>query len=100
MDMELTALDVDDAVEKIGTLAVKRMQERVAAASDMSELYGDDGQYHSELVDDVLQQAALETLMCDLPTVTTGITLHLTQSEEAWKVIPDRALINALSGRG
>ena len=100
MDMELTALDVDDVVEKIGTLAVKRMQERVAAASDMSELYGDDGQYRPDLVDDVLQQAALETLMCDLPTVTTGITLHLTQSGEAWKVIPDRALINALSGRG
>ena len=100
MDMELTALDVDDVVEKIGTLAVERMQERVAAASDMSELYGDDGQYRPELVDDVLQQAALETLMCDLPTVTTGITLHLTQSGEAWKVIPDRALINALSGRG
>ena len=100
MDMELTALDVDDVVEKIGTLAVKRMQERVAAASDMSELYGDDGQYRPELVDDVLQQAALETLMCDLLTVTTGITLHLTQSGEAWKVIPDRALINALSGRG
>ena len=43
MDMELTAPDVDDVVEKIGTLAVERMQERVAAASDMSELYGDDG---------------------------------------------------------
>lgn len=100
MDMELTALDVDDVVEKIGTLAVKRMQERAAAASDMSELYGDDGQYRPELVDDVLQQAALETLMCDLPTVTTGITLHLTQSAEAWMVIPDRALVNALSGRG
>ena len=100
MDMELTALDVDDVVEKIGTLAVKRMQERAAAASDMSELYGDNGQYRPELVDDVLQKAALETLMCDLPTVTTGITLHLTQSGEAWKVIPDRALINALSGRG
>lgn len=100
MDMELTALDVDDVVEKIGTLAVERMQERVAAASDMSELYGDDGQYRPELVDDVLQQAALETLMCDLPTVTTGITLHLTQSGEAWKVIPDQALIDALTGRG
>lgn len=100
IDMELTALDVGDAVEKIGTLAVERMQERVAAASDMSELYGDDGQYRPELVDNVLQQAALETLMCDLPTVTTSITLHLTQSGEAWKVIPDRALINALSGRG
>ena len=100
MDMELTALDVDDVVEKIGTLAVERMQDRVAAASDMSELYGDDGQYRPELVDDVLQQAALETLMCDLPTVTTSITLHLTQSGEAWMVIPDRALVNALSGRG
>lgn len=100
IDMKLTALDVGDAVEKIGTLAVERMQERVAAASDMSELYGDDGQYRPELVDNVLQQAALETLMCDLPTVTTSITLHLTQSGEAWKVIPDRALINALSGRG
>lgn len=100
MDMELTALDVDDAVEKIGALAVKRMQERVAAASDMSELYGDDGQYHSELVDDVLQQAALETLMCDLPTVTTSITLHLTQSGKVWKVVPDQTLINVLSGRG
>ena len=87
-------------VEKIGTLAVERMQERVAAASDMSELYGDDGQYRPELVDNVLQQAALETLMCDLPTVTTSITLHLTQSGEAWKVIPDRAFINALSGKG
>ena len=99
MDMELTALDVDDVVEKIGTLAVERMQERVAAASDMSELYGDDGQYRSELVDDVLQQAALETLMGALPTKTTSITLHLAQSGKTWKVIPDQALINALSGR-
>lgn len=100
MDMELTVLDVDDVVKKIGTLAVERMQERVAAASDMSELYGDDGQYHSELVDNVLQQAALETLMCDLPTITTSITLHLAQSGEVWKVIPDQALIDALTGRG
>lgn len=99
MDMELTTLDVDDVVEQIGTLAVKRMQEHVTQASDMSELYGDDGQYRSELVDDVLQQAALETLMSDLPTITTSITLHLAQSGETWKVIPDQALINALSGR-
>ena len=56
MDMELTALDVDDVVEKIGTLAVERMQERVAAASDMSELYGDDGQYRWELVDDIFRK--------------------------------------------
>ena len=80
MDMELTTLDVDDVVEQIGSLAVKHMQERVAAASDMSELYGDDGQYRWELVDDVLQQAALETLMSDLPTITTSISLHLAQS--------------------
>lgn len=99
MDMELTALDVNDAVEKIGSLAVERMQERVAVASDMSELYGDDGQYRSELVDDVLQQAALETLMSDLPTVTISMTLHLAQSGHTWKVIPDQSLINALSGR-
>lgn len=99
MDMELTTLDVDKVVDQIGSLAVKRMQERVAAASDMSELYGDDGQYRSELVDDVLQQAALETLMHDLPTATTSITLHLAQSGEVWKVIPDQTLINALSGR-
>lgn len=100
IDMELTALNVWDAVEKIASLAVKRMQEHVATASDMSELYGDDGQYRPELVDNVLQQATLETLMCDLPTVTTGLTLHLAQSGEVWKVIPDQALVNALSGRG
>lgn len=99
MDMELTTLDVDNAVERIGSLAVKRMQECVAFASDMSELYDDDGQYRPELVDDVLQRAALETLMSSLPTKTTSITLHLVQSGEVWRVIPDQALINALSGR-
>ena len=56
MDMELTALDVDKVVEQIGSLAVKRMQKRVAAASDMSELYGDDGQYRWELVDDIFRK--------------------------------------------
>lgn len=56
MDMELTTLDVDKVVEQIGSLAVKRMQKRVAAASDMSELYGDDGQYRWELVDDIFRK--------------------------------------------
>lgn len=98
VDMELTAFSVDQVVEEIGSLAVARLQARVAAASDMSELYGDDGQYRPELVDDVLQQAALETLMGELPAVTTGISLHLAQSGESWKIIPDQALIDALSG--
>ena len=56
MDMELTTRDVDKVVEQIGSLAVKRMQKRVAAASDMSELYGDDGQYRWELVDDIFRK--------------------------------------------
>ena len=56
MDMELTTLDVDKVVEQIGSLAVKRMQKRVAAASNMSELYGDDGQYRWELVDDIFRK--------------------------------------------
>lgn len=56
MDMELTTLDVDKVVEQIGSLAVKRMQKRVAAASDMSELYGDDGQYRWKLVDDIFRK--------------------------------------------
>lgn len=99
VDMELTAVSVDDVAAEIGSRAVVRMQERVAAASDMAELYGDDGQYRPELVGEVLQQAALETLMGELPTATAGISLHLTQSGESWKIIPDQALIDALSGR-
>ena len=99
IDLELTSMNVDNAVEEIGALAVEHMQECVANASDMAEVYDDNGQFHPELVDDILQQTALEFLAQDLPVETASITIHLTQLDGNWKIVPDAALINILSGR-
>lgn len=99
LDMELTVPDADAAVRAIGELAVARIKQRAAQASDMSELYGEDGQYRTELVNEVLQQAALEILMEELPTKTSDITLHLTKSDGVWLVMPEQSLMHALSGK-
>lgn len=99
MDLELTSMVVDSTMEEIGALSVKQMQACIANASDMAEVYDDNGQFHPELVDDMLQQTARELLAQELPVETASITIHLTQIDGSWKIVPDTALINILSGR-
>lgn len=98
MDLELTSIAVDTIVEEIGTLAVEHLQGFVANASDITEVYDDNGKYHSKLVEEILQQTAREFLVQELPKETACITIHLTQLDGNWKIVPDAALINILSG--
>lgn len=99
IDIELTYPDAESAAKDIGVLAVARIKQRTDEASDMSELYDDNGQYRAELVDEVMQKAALDVLMKDIPTITTDITLHLVKSEGVWVVLPEQPLLDALSGK-
>lgn len=99
LDIELTAINVQDTVNRIGSQAVETMQQRVASASDMKELYDSEGQYRADLVDEVLKYAALDTLMADLPAETHKLTLNLAQTPEGWRVVAGETLMDVLSGK-
>jgi hypothetical protein len=74
------------------------MNQRIAAAEELSELYDENNEFREELVTQILQEALDQSLRQDLQTVTRDITLKLVNRDGSWWIVPDQALMHALTG--
>ncbi|MBE6969777.1 MAG: hypothetical protein E7442_06660 [Ruminococcaceae bacterium] len=76
-----------------------RLSEYVEEAAHSSDIYKEDGSYRDEVVmqawDDALQ-GRLD--LREEYMTTTFLLLSLTAEDGSWKIVPDEALIRALSG--
>lgn len=93
----VTALDVSGAADAVAENAYALLTQRVETAQDMAELYDEDNNFREDLVDAVLLEA-VDRAIQDGQTVTYEVTLNLIQREGQWWVVPDQALLQALSG--
>lgn len=97
-DVSITVLDVPALMEtlpnRVSTLAAQRME----LAEDMDALYDDSGHFRAELVQEVLQEAVAQALRDNTATTSYDVTLKLICREGQWWVVPDQALLQAISG--
>ncbi len=94
----VTALDVDSVMEKLPVRAQALVNQKIASAESLTEVYDETGSFREELVGEILQQALQQSLSQDARIVTREITVKLINRDGAWWVVPDQALLQTLSG--
>ncbi len=94
----ITGMDLHAVTENLQVRSQNLLKQRVAEAEDTSEIYDENNEYRDEFVMDVLYDAAQEALTADARKVSWEITLNLTYENGQWWIMPDKLLLEAISG--
>lgn len=96
-DVKIISLELSTATEKLGARAEALLQQGLAQAENASEVY-DGADYKESFVESVIQQAAQQALEEDVRYSYNVVTLQLVCSDGQWWIMPDKALLSAISG--
>lgn len=94
----ITVLDVAGVTEKLPERAQSVMNQRLALAENVTDMYDAQNQFREELVTQALHEALQELLTLDAEMCTREVTVELINQDGSWWVVPDQALLQALSG--
>lgn len=97
-DVQFLCLDMDSVTGTLGDRARKLLEQKVAQAQDMTEIYDEDNNYRQELVNEVLLTVTEAAIREDAAYVEQTITLKLTCQGGKWYVVPEQNLLNVLFG--
>lgn len=95
LDVCITALDVDAALQQLRQQAQELLQQRVAEAEDVSQVYDESGEYLESLVEAVLRASASQVLQ-EGSTVRTQLTLECVFRDGKWWILPSDALLDII----
>lgn len=98
LDVTVSALDLGSVTEKLKDRAQAKMEQRIAEAEDVSEIYDENNEYREEFVLDSLYVAALEALDQDARQISWELTLNLVYENGQWWIMPEQDLLRAISG--
>lgn len=97
-DAEVRYFDTESVTENLLIRAHELLTLRVEEATDMAQLYDEDGEFRQDLIDQVLKAALTQACLEDVKSVTAEVTVQLVNRDGQWWIIPDEALLTALSG--
>lgn len=98
MDAEVTVPDITSITDTLQEHARTLMKERIASATEMAQLYDAENNFRMDLIEDVMAQAVEQAFRETPEMLTTEVTLELLPENGTWYVLPDAALLKALSG--
>lgn len=97
-DVKIIHIELDTATEHLGRRARELLEQAIARAEDVSELYDENNAFRQELVQQVLQQAAREALEADVRYTYDVVSLQLVCSDGSWQPLADGVFLRAISG--
>lgn len=97
-DVRVTSLDLSSVTAVLRERAQTLLTQRVEDAEDAEQVYDENGDYREDFVMDVLYDAAVQALEEDAAYSQRDITLNLVCRQGQWWVVPDQALLSAISG--
>ena len=97
-NVSFTYLDADSVTASLRTRSQELLNQRVAEAEDVSEIYDENNEYLEEVVMEVLEEAVQKALREDAKTITVTLAVNLNYQEDNWWVVVDNALLDAFSG--
>lgn len=98
LDVTVSALDLSSVTEKLGDRAKALMEKRIDQAEDPDEIYDENNEYREDFVMDALYDAAEAALKQDARQISWDLTLNLVYENGQWWIMPEQALLKALSG--
>lgn len=97
-DVKITCLDITSVTANLKERSRVLLEECVAEAVDVSEIYDENNEYREELVMDVLYEAVEDALVEDARSMHMEVTVNLIYQDGKWWALADEALLNAISG--
>ena len=97
-NLTISYMDVTSVTATLKERSEALLERRVAEADDPDEVYDENLQYREDVVMEVLYDAAEAALAEDATTTTVELTVNLVYQNEAWWIIADRNLLDAISG--
>lgn len=97
-DVEFTSLNISAVTGALGQEAQTLLAQRVECAEGPEQVYDENGEYRADFAMEVLLDAAEQILLKEPEYTTQTVTLHLVYEQGQWWVVPDAALLAAISG--
>jgi len=97
-DLTISCLDITSVTSVLKDRSQQMLEQRVEEAEDLDDVYDEDLQYREDFVMDVLYDTAAAALEADAATMTAELTVNMVYQNEAWWIIADRNLLDAISG--
>ena len=97
-NVRVTYLDIGSVTKNLRQRSQALLEERIAQADDVSQLYNENNEFHEEFVMDALYDAVEDALREDATETGMEFTLNLVYRDGTWVVVPDDALMAAISG--
>lgn len=97
-NVTVTTLDVASITGSVQARAKVLLEQAVAAATDMEQLYDGSGNFHPELLDQVVEQALSQAMEADARYITTETGFKVIRWDGQWWAVPDQAMLNAIAG--
>ena len=97
-DITFTYLDITSVTGNLRQRSHALMEQRVAAATDMSEIYNSNNEYREDFVMAVLYDTAKDALREDARIVTVSVTVNMKYQDGTWWILPETGLLDAISG--
>lgn len=98
LDVMISAMDIDSVTVNLRERAQTRMEQRLEETEDLSLVYDENHEYREEFVMDALLDAARDALEQDARTISWELTLNLIYENGQWWIMPENALLEAISG--
>lgn len=98
VDVTIQTLDLDSVTVNLRQRAQDMLEEKISQAENTAEIYDSNNEYREDFVMGALYDAALAALEEDAATISWDMTLNLIYKDGQWWIMPDEALLQAISG--
>lgn len=98
VDAVITVPKLESITDSVLSHAQTILNDRIAAAEKMAELYDENGDFRQDLIDEIMAKA-VELAFAEEPEMLTfETTLGFAYQAKRWHVVPDGNLMRALQG--
>ena len=98
LNVAITSLDIDSVGNTLADRMEALLTKRMEAEGEISEIYDENGDFQDALIQEILKEAFQLALEKDAEITTQEVALNLTYQNGHWWIVPDQALLQAISG--
>lgn len=98
LNTKISFLELDSITRNLRERTQLLIQERIDAAETMDQIYNEQNEFLESFVMEALEDAIADSIEQDACFKTVEVTVNLIWRDNKWWVLPDTALMSALSG--
>lgn len=98
MNAAISSLDIASVGNTLADRMEAMLTARIEAEGEISEIYDEKGDFQEALIQEVLVKSFQQALEEDALITTQEVVLNLTYQDGHWWIVPDGALLQAISG--